>query len=646
MPKNRETNSSSTTDQGLSPGLFLASCAVSKAARTCHSLHRPGPTITGFIVPKDAEIKLYQRAIELIAFRHSKTDRFGNSDTAIVLIPDDPVKRRREPPFDEVVHDYERIVVVAERRETLPESFNLVADAVVEIAAIEPRHVKAAAKVCLNREITDKQAEFVASKTLETISLIFRKGCNVDAVVEKLAQHTDQPAKNATTGPMLQDLYGLGDAGNWGRELSIDLADWQAGRIAWSDVDRGILLSGQAGTGKTTFAKALANSCGAHLVLGSIARWQAMGHLGDMLKAMRKAFDKARQNVPAILFLDEIDAVGSRQEFSGDNAHYANQVVAALLECIDGVEGREGVVIVGACNYPELLDSALVRAGRLDRHIRIPYPDATARQGILRFHLQEKLKDTDLTGIVERTSGKTGADLEQIVRAARRRARRERRQLELSDLRKSLPLQLPIPAPVIRRSAVHEAGHAIVGLELGFALAGLSVADVFDADGSLSLSAGGATFHIEVLTERIRSQFMDSICLSLAGLAAEELAFGQRGAGGGGEPGSDLYRATVEAISVEATYGLGSELAYLSSASEEELFTAQQFNSDLRKRVNKTLQDEYHRATRILSAKHNQLNLLARELFEKRDLAPDAVQEIVSDQLRLELEPTTSGNRL
>src|SRR5690606_13699505 len=108
---------------------------------------------------------------------------------------------------------------------------------------------------------------------------------------------------------------------------------------------------------------------------------------------MRAAFDEAKANTPSIVFLDEIDAVGDRAKFKDHNSDYSTQVVAALLECIDGADGREGVVVVGACNHPDKLDAALVRAGRLDRHVRIPLPDAKGREGILRWHLQGLIPD-------------------------------------------------------------------------------------------------------------------------------------------------------------------------------------------------------------------------------------------------------------
>ncbi|TIV07693.1 MAG: ATP-binding protein, partial [Mesorhizobium sp.] len=167
-----------------------------------------------------------------------------------------------------------------------------------------------------------EQAEFIATMPLSVIGATLRPGRSVAHAIKLMVQASAPRAAKDISGPTLDDLHGLGEAGEWGRELATDLADWRAGTIGWADVDRGILLSGPPGTGKTTFAGALARTCNVHLVLGSLGRWQAKGHLGDLLKAMRAAFDDARKNAPSIIFIDEIDAVGDREKFTDHNAQY------------------------------------------------------------------------------------------------------------------------------------------------------------------------------------------------------------------------------------------------------------------------------------------------------------------------------------
>lgn len=136
---------------------------------------------------------------------------------------------------------------------------------------------------------------------------------------------------------------------------------------------------------KTLFARALATTCEVPLISGSYREWHGSGstHQGDFLKAMRKTFATARAQAPCILSVDEIDSFPDRGTLTHHYADYEIQIVNALLAEIDGVQGRDGVILVGACNYPEKLDPALLRSGRLDRHVRIGLPDQPALVRIL-----------------------------------------------------------------------------------------------------------------------------------------------------------------------------------------------------------------------------------------------------------------------
>ncbi|TJW17199.1 MAG: AAA family ATPase [Mesorhizobium sp.] len=437
-----------------------------------------------------------------------------------------------------------------------------------------------------------------------------------------------KPARTDVSGPRLDDLHGLGEAGEWGRELATDLADWRAGKISWAEVDRGVLVSGPPGTGKTTFAQALARTCDVHLVLGSLARWQAKGHLGDLLKAMRAAFDEARKNAPSIIFIDEIDSVGDREKFSGDSAQYCTEVVAALLECIDGAEGREGIVVVGACNHPQRLDAALVRPGRLDRHVRIPLPNQKGREGILRWHLAGALESADLSGIVSRTEGWSGAALEQLVRDGRRMARRARRPMTLDDLATSLPSRHPLPPSLLRRAAIHEAGHVVIALALGRRFESVELRDA--ADRTLGYQPmGGVRISQDPVAETTVHTLLDDICILLGGLGAEGLVLGNRSVGGGGVQGSDLHRATLIALRLETSYGLGRGLAFLSTDNELDLLATLHSSFGIRERVEAVLAGQMKRTLDLLEHHKAVVERLTDALLERMRLTPAEVSKLI-----------------
>lgn len=194
-------------------------------------------------------------------------------------------------------------------------------------------------------------------------------------------------APAASDGPRLEAMRGDSLALTAARRMIADLRDWQAGRIGWNELSRTLLLFGPPGTGKTHLARAMGNSAGIAMITGSFAKWQAAGHLGDMLREMRHSFAKARKQAPALLFIDEIDAVGSRAEGDSHGSNYRLQVINAFLAEMDGIACEAGVILVGACNDPGRIDPAVLRPGRFDLRIAMPLPDTSMILGLLDHHL-------------------------------------------------------------------------------------------------------------------------------------------------------------------------------------------------------------------------------------------------------------------
>lgn len=619
--------------------MILAKALMTRALRrggVYHILLRQ-PGIVGFIVPKgDAE--LYVTAAQSMLKRHRVP--FYSEDFDVVHWTGEPPKPGFKSP-EEIVKALlpktERLFAIASKPSDFPEIFRCVADAIIEVEAVDLHVLRGVFRIVLGRAPSDHDLAPALGAPLHALGVALKRGRTPEAALRRLRALTAAAAPSAPekpqAGPSLTELVGFGEADDWGRALAVDLADYKAGKIPWADVDRGIVVSGPPGVGKTVLAQALARTCHVPLHSHSLARWQAKGHLGDLLKAMRKAFDDAKKDAPCILLLDELDSFGDRDGPNNGNEQYVREVINGLLECLDGVDGREGVVVVGTTNWPDKIDGAILRPGRLDRHVRIPLPDAAARVGILRHHLGDALPENALPDIAMRLEGATGAAIEQLSRDARRIARRARRPLLVEDVHASLPERVRLSDDMHRRVCIHEAGHALVGYLLREA-SGSSPTEAkalreVGADGS-----GGHTSFDHVLgSERTKEHYLAQITILLAGLAAEQVAFGEHGAGGGGEERSDLHLATMLAASMELSYGLGRSLAYLSGPRDESLMAWLRRDAQVRRCVEAHLDACLQRARSILEEHRAALDAIVDMLVGRGRVVFGEIAEAVETRL-------------
>jgi cell division protease FtsH len=597
-----------------------------RSMATCPAFASGASGLVVVLTPPGEPSREYVSCATAFLYEGLETSDYEEVGYFQVTAKDKPEKIKSE--FEAACTRKSRVIVISEIT-NLPAIILVAADATAQMEPFTGADLREACRNALNLSVTVKQADELMTYPRDVMISSLQRGRPASESLRRLRR----VGRGSITGgpimepvPRLEELHGYGEAKEWGLQLASDLKLWKSGKLRWSDVDRGLLLSGPPGVGKTIFAKALAATCDVHFIATSVSQWQAQGNLADLLKSMKADFEIATKKAPSIIFLDELDSIGSRERFSGDYAAYSIQVVNGLLECLDGSTIRNGLVVIGATNHPEKIDPAVRRPGRLDRHVVIGLPDEVDRLAILGTLLGDD-QSFDLRALGPPTEGMAGADLAQVVRDGRRVARREGRDLGLSDLTSQLPQMLQVVGAYRHSVALHEAGHILVGVALSYGkFQGAMIRGQVNPQLSVQ-SAGGAFFEFPRLLVRNERHYRDDICVRLSGIAAEKLIIGGHGDGAGAGIGSDLAVATSVALEMETKFGMGGRLSQLGRGTCWDDFGPYHV-AGLGDRVETTLREEMKRSAEIIEKQRPLLLRLALELEEFGVISPARLTDL------------------
>ena len=411
-------------------------------------------------------------------------------------------------------------------------------------------------------------------------------------------------------------------------------------------IPKGILLSGSPGTGKTLLAKAVAGEANVPFYSISGSDFVEMV-VGVGASRVRDMFAKAKKTAPCMIFIDEIDAVGRQRGAGMGGGHdEREQTLNQLLVEMDGMSDNSGIVVIAATNRPDVLDPALLRPGRFDRQITVSLPDLNGRKAILAVHARNKklADDVDLEALARRTPGFSGADLENVLNEAAILTVRENKQIiGLSELDEAIDRVMMGPAKKSRTYdehtkklvAYHEAGHAIVGLNL--------------PDGAIVQkitiiprgSAGGYNL-ITPRKEKIlnsRKELIDTITSYMGGRTAEEVFFDDITTGAS----NDIQQATRIAKDMVKVYGM-SELGPIQyDSGEQSIFLGRDYNSpsnassqvayEIDQAVRQIIDECHETARKIILEHKSDLVKIAEALIANETITAEEIQDILNDKL-------------
>ena len=402
-------------------------------------------------------------------------------------------------------------------------------------------------------------------------------------------------------------------------------------------IPRGVLLCGNPGTGKTLIAKAIAGEADVPFISMSGSEFIEM-FAGLGASRVRKLFEKARKIAPCIVFIDEIDAIGSRRTTSSGSESENNQTLNQLLVEMDGFDTEEAIIVLAATNRPEMLDKALLRPGRFDRQITIGLPDLNGREAILNIHAKDKKIDetVNLRSIAEDTAGFTGAELANILNEAAIIATIKRHKAitnkDIEDAVKKVTVGLEKHSRVIsekdkKLTAFHEAGHAIVSryLETQKEIKEVSIIPRGVAGGYTMYKTNEDKFYVS------KQEMQEKLISLLGGRAAEKLALDDISTGAS----NDIEVATKIATDMVTIYGMSDIVGPISINTEKDPYQMEllgdRFEDSIGAEIKQLIDNAYYQAQKILSEHMDKLEQVATTLMKQEIISAEEFESFFQD---------------
>ncbi|KAF2754752.1 cell division protease ftsH [Pseudovirgaria hyperparasitica] len=457
----------------------------------------------------------------------------------------------------------------------------------------------------------------------------------VDAtgVLKKVSGSQDAEAKPELQTTRFSDVHGCDEAKEELQELVEFLKAPERFSTLGGKLPKGVLLVGPPGTGKTLLARAVAGEAGVPFFYMSGSEFDEV-YVGVGAKRVRELFNAARQKAPAIVFIDELDAIGGKR--NERDAAYVKQTLNQLLTDLDGFDQNSGVIFLAATNFPQMLDKALTRPGRFDRNVVVPLPDVRGRVAILKHHMKNMQLSTevDASVIARGTPGFSGAELENLVNQAAVRASKNKSQnigmLDLEWAKDKILMGAERRSAVIKESdklatAYHEGGHALV------ALYNPNADKLYKATIMPRGMALGLTFSLPEMdaVSRAKKQFLAEMDVCMGGKVAEEIIYGEDSVTSGAS--SDLQRATNIAWAMVTQYGMSNTLGNMDFASDFARLSTET-KSKIESEIRVLLDDSYARAKKVLTERRKELDLLAKGLVAYETLSKDEIEKVIKGE--------------